>query len=231
MACPFCALGLQHFAKSSDVERQFRQRSRSVHPDKLNTPDPECFQFKMLQSTKDLALLYTAAQDMPFVCQGLALAIPAPVPNVNPNVNLNPLLTSPVLIATQWPTRPRSSGDSPAQQVHFDPRASPYPASAAASAQQVHFDPRASPYPAPAAASKWPTADQCAGNSAEQQCHPADSQLPWNKMRWRWFGKCLVDGCPVTEGSEYGYGGAPQRLKGWSRHHNLCPNHNVWPPK
>jgi hypothetical protein len=202
MTCPFCALGLQHFAKSSDVERQFRQRSRSVHPDKLKTPDPECFQFKMLQSTKDLALLYTAARDMPFVCQGLALAIPAPVPNVNPNVNLNPLLNPPVLIATQWPTGAQSSGDSPAQQVHPDPYV--------------------------AAGSKWPTAAQCAGNSAKQELHPDDSKLPWNKMRWRWFGKCLVDGCEVTAVSDYGRGGEPQRLKGWSKHHNLCLTHNVW---
>jgi hypothetical protein len=199
MACPFCALGLHHFAKSSDVEHQFRQRSRCVHPDKLTTPDPECFQFKMLQGTKDLALLYNAARAMPFVCPGLP--IPAPVPNVNPNVNLNPLLMPPVLAANQWPTGAQSSGDSPAQQVHPDPYLNP----------------------PVAAASRWPTAAQCSGNSPAQQLHPEDSNLPWTKMRWRWFGKCIV--CEATATSDWGHGGGPRRLDGWSRNHNLCPLH------
>ena len=86
MACPFCALGLHHFATSAQVAQQFRQRARFVHPDKQATGEAE---FKLLGATRDLAQLYTETGAMPFDCPGLAKTrLPDPVP---------------IAAATRWP--------------------------------------------------------------------------------------------------------------------------------
>ncbi len=115
MACPFCALGLRHFAPSSKVEQQFRQRALFVHPDKRQPEVKEqaAVEFKLLDATRDLAQLYTHTGVMPFACPGPAqTSFPDPVP-----------LTA----ATQWPVyrqfaattqRPAAgSGDRPDQEA------------------------------------------------------------------------------------------------------------------
>ena len=110
MACPFCALGLHHFAPSAQVAQQFRQRARFVHPDKQATGEAE---FKLLGATRDLALLYTETGAMPFHCLGLPRTLlPDPVPIVctsTTNVNLNVNLNHPFEAATRWPA-PKTSG-------------------------------------------------------------------------------------------------------------------------
>ena len=126
MACPFCALGLHHFAPSAKVAQQFRQRARFVHPDKQTTGDADA-EFKLLGATRDLALLYTETGAMPFHCLGLPRTLlPDPVPivctsttNVNQNVAAtrwpapkNPFTSTtnnPIKAATRWPA-PKTSG-------------------------------------------------------------------------------------------------------------------------
>jgi hypothetical protein len=100
MACPFCALGLHHFAPSEKVEQQFRQRARLVHPDKRlpEFKEQAADEFKLLDATRDLALRYTATGVMPFICP--SPAIPDPVP-IGAATRLPAYM--PFGAATRWP--------------------------------------------------------------------------------------------------------------------------------
>ena len=115
MACPFCALGMPHFALAATLDQQFRQRARKVHPDK-RTPEfkeQADVEIKLLGNTRDLALLYTEAGAMPFTCPGLAQTLlPDPVP-------IRAATRWPVYMpfgaSTQWPAA--GSRDRPDQEA------------------------------------------------------------------------------------------------------------------
>ena len=81
MACPFCALGLHHYASIAQVEQAFRQRVLLVHPDKRMPEFQEqaAVEFKLLYATRDLALRYTNPGVMPFICPGPAIPNPVPI--------------------------------------------------------------------------------------------------------------------------------------------------------
>ena len=226
MACPFCALGLHHFAPPAKVESQCRQRARFVHPDKKNTGDA-ADEFNLLGATKSLALLYTAAGVMPFSCPGPAkTSIPDPVPIVTTsttNVNLNfadPASSSNA--ACQMPfacNRPDPRQSGPFVKVNLNVVS---PASGSNSnvnlAGNHHFE----------AATRCPEPET--SGHADQETHPEDSKQEWSKRRWRWIGKCKY--CAETDSSVWAYGTGPPRLVGWSQRHTLCPKYpnctNKW---
>jgi hypothetical protein len=72
MACPFCALGLQHLATVTEIRQQYRIRVLRCHPDKILDPNKKIeatLEVHLLNSAKALAEHYSTRKKMPnWVC-------------------------------------------------------------------------------------------------------------------------------------------------------------------
>ena len=197
MACPFCALGLHHYASIAQVEQAFRQRVLLVHPAKRMPEFQEqaADEFKLLNATRELALRYTNPGAMPFICPGPAS--PNPVP-IRADTGLPAYM--PFGAATRWP----AAGSRDRPDLNLNPNVNP----------NVNLN-------NPVAATRWPAPDQF--ECADQETNPADSHKKWSQRSWKWVGKC--ERCGATASSDYAYGAAPPRLEGWTNRHTRCPKY------